>query len=85
MRSLGLKQPALVPPSLPSLLFLCMFCDCRRYPDFTEELYHDMLRSLVRDYGVLAYNHPDDMLALGAKASLMKLRGLPLFMEDTYL
>merc|ERR1711988_816872 len=46
--------------------------------------YYEFLHALAKA-GVAAFNHPDDMEALGQKRSLLRLEGLPIFVNDTYL
>lgn len=50
---------------------------------FGEDLYFETLRKLSES-GIVAISHPDEMLKLGAKDILIKLKNTPFATEDTY-
>lgn len=52
------------------------------YPSCTMTSYYDFLRRLS-NLGVVTFNHPDDMEAMGAKKSLLSLIGLSFAVNDT--
>jgi len=52
------------------------------YPTCSMGKYFEFLGKLS-ERGVLAFNHPNDMAAIGSKKSLILLRGLPLSVNDT--
>lgn len=54
------------------------------YEHCTMRRYYEFLRRLA-EAGIAAFNHPDDMEALGQKRSLLRLQGMSFFANDTYL
>ena len=54
------------------------------YASCTMDRYYAFLRRLD-ELGVMAFNHPDDMVAMGSKKSLINLLGLPLSVNDTLI
>mmetsp|Transcript_10714 Transcript_10714/g.32496 ORF Transcript_10714/g.32496 Transcript_10714/m.32496 type:complete len:409 (-) Transcript_10714:912-2138(-) len=52
------------------------------YTECTMDRYYQFLLKLD-ELGVMAFNHPDDMVAMGSKKSLINLLGLPLSVNDT--
>lgn len=58
--------------------------DPGEYDECTMPNFYHFLRKLAAA-GVAAFNHPDDMETLGQKRTLLRLRGMPLFVNDTRL
>jgi len=58
--------------------------DPGEYETCTDEIYFGFLEDLVAR-GVVPFNHPNEMLSMGSKTSLLRLRGMPIFVNNTFM